>query len=72
LSFGQTPNVRRNRRLVKIGGFAPLDPDCAARTMSEAGAKPIAQTLGDQPGLSIDDPDGALMTLRDAQPATVA
>jgi hypothetical protein len=45
---------------VELFGLAVLDPNCAARAMTEAGAHAVAEAISDQASLSVDDPQGAL------------
>ena len=57
---------------VELFSFAALDPNCAARAMTEAGAHAVAEAIGDQASLSVDDPQGALGTSWNAKAAAVA
>ena len=57
---------------VELFGLAALDPNCAARAMTEAGAHAVAEAISDQASLSVDDPQRALGTSWNAKAAAVA
>jgi hypothetical protein len=61
-----------HRLFIEFIGHPLLDGDGIHGTVSEAGAQAIAQVVGDQPCLAVDDPNGAFGTGRNAEAAAVA
>jgi hypothetical protein len=61
-----------DRLLVEGVGLALGDADRAARTLSEAGAEPVAQPVGGELRLPVLDVERALGAGRDAVAAAVA
>jgi hypothetical protein len=61
-----------HRLFVELIGLSLLDGDGIHGTVSEAGAQSIAQVIGEQPGLAVDDLDRAFGTGRNTKAAAVA
>jgi hypothetical protein len=61
-----------NGRLVEFIGFANLDMDGVLGAVAETGAQPIAEIVGYQARLAIDNLNGAFRAGRNTETATVA
>jgi hypothetical protein len=58
--------------LVEFGGGALLDEDGVLGAVAEAGAEAVAEVVGEESGLAVDDPDRPFGTSRNAEAAAVA
>ena len=60
------------RGLIKLRCLAALDLDRPLRAVPQTRPQTVAQEVGDEPGLAVNDLDGTLRTGGNALPATVA
>jgi hypothetical protein len=60
------------RRHHERRGLPLDDPDGSLRALAEAGSEAVAERVGDQPGLAVDDPYRPLVTRGDTIAAPVA
>jgi hypothetical protein len=65
-------DVGHDFALVVVFGFARYDGDGPFRAVAETRAEAVAHEVADEPGLAVDDLDGALGAVRDAERATGA